>query len=385
MRAAAIVACTGVLVGCGPAPHSRAAGALTPLAVKSVAWNPTSADLGPVTAVADAGKVVAVFGSSGATVLSAGAVVARDTSVKDWVGAQAIHGADGSARWIVGVDGRGHLHYLRGLSSLDDVTARYGLDGRPVRGVAMLDAKRVGFLLDGEIAVADGGRLTRFAVPPLAGLAGGAGSGAGVGADTVLSFDAAMNARTFPLRGVTAVTVGRDGRLYATTRRALYAATEHGDLALVFDAGADTLHGLAASGDHVWFADGPELGTLDGDHVAETAGLRLAPDAGLAPSGSGDVWVLTRGALERYGRADPEAALGARWSSTLAPIFARACSSCHLPGGVSGTDLSSAEAWHSERAAIHDRVVKTRSMPPEGHPLSEADRGAIQAWVDATP
>jgi hypothetical protein len=385
VRAAAIVACAGLLVGCGPAPHSRAAGALTPLAVRSVAWNPASADVGPVAAVADAGKVVAVFGASGVTVLSAGAVVARDTSVTDWVGAQAIHGADGAARWIVGVDGRGRLHYLRGLSSLDDVTARYGLDGRPVRGVAMLDAKRVGFLLDGEIAVADGGRLARFGVPPLGALAGGAGAGAGMGADAVVSFDAAMSARTFPLRGVTAVAVGRDGRLYATTHRGLYAAGPQGDLALVYDAGADTLHGLAASGDHVWFADGTELGSLDGDHVTETAGLHLAPDARLAPSSSGDVWVLARGALERYGRAEPEAALGARWSSSLAPIFARACASCHQPGGVSGTDLSTAEAWHSERGAIRDRVVQTRSMPPEGHPLSEADRAAIQLWVEAGP
>jgi hypothetical protein len=370
------------LAGCAAGVHTRAGGAVAPLAVKSVAWNPANADVGAVTAVADAGRVVAVFGQAGATVLSSGAVVARDASITSWVDAQAIHGADGAACWIVGVDGRGRLHYVRGLSSLEDVSSRYGLDGRRVRGVAMLDPKRVAFLLDGEIAVADGARVTRFGVPPLRAIEAGNGSGAGVGTDVVVSFDGSMSARTFPLRGVTAAVVGSEGRLYATTGRALYASTPQGDLALLYDAAAETLHGLAASGDHVWFADGAELGTVDGDRVYETNGLHLAPRSALAPSSSGDVWVLSGGSLQRFARADPEAALGPRWSSSLAPVFARACASCHLPGGISGTDLSSPEAWHSERAAIRRRVVDTRTMPPEGHELSDADRAAIRAWLD---
>ena len=381
LAAGALFAWAAVLAGCGAAPHSRAAGAVTPLAVRSVVWNPTSIDVGAVQAVADAGRVVGVFGSAGVTVLSSGAVVSRDASVTDWVSAQAIRGADGAARWIGGVDGHGRLHYVRGLSSLEDVSARYGLDGRHVRGVAMFDPKRVGFLLDGEIAVADGSRVTRFGAPMLATLAGDAGFGAGTGTDSVVLFDASMAARTFPLRGVTSVAVGHDGRLYATTARALYGAGEHGDLALLYDAGADTLHGLAASGDHVWFADGTELGTVDGDHVAETVGLHVPTDARLEPSASGDVWVISRGVLTRFARAEPEADLGARWSASLAPIFARACAGCHLPGGVSGTDLSTPEAWHSERAAIRERVVTTRSMPPEGHALSDTDRATIAAWA----
>jgi hypothetical protein len=47
--------------------------------------------------------------------------------------------------------------------------------------------------------------------------------------------------------------------------------------------------------------------------------------------------------------------------------------------------LSTAEAWQSERAEIRDRVVKQRSMPPEGHALSEADRAAIAAWAGSGP
>jgi len=379
---ALVVAAASALLGCGAAPHTRAAGAVSSFAVRPVAWNPAAAQVGKVSAVADVGSTVAVFGDGGATVLSSGAVVASDRSVTDWVDAQAIRGADGSPRWIVGVDGKGRIHFLHGLSSFEDVSSRYGLDGRRVLGVAMLDSTRVGFLLDQEIAVADGRRVTRYGASALAALLGGGGYGAGVGTNAVTLFDAKMTARTFPLPGVTFAAVGPDGRLFATTRRALYASTEHGDLALVYDAGGETLHGLVASGDHVWFADGAELGVVDGERVAETSGVHVSPDARLASSPSGDVWVLASGVLQRFARAEPETALGVTWSATLAPIFARSCSSCHLPGGASGVDLSTAEGWQSERGAIHARVVQNKTMPPEGHPLLDADRAAIQAWTE---
>jgi len=379
------VAAASALLGCGAAPHTRAGGAVSSFSVRPVAWNPGAAAVGKVSAVADVGSTVAVFGDGGATVLSSGAVVASDRSVTDWVDAQAIRGADGAPRWIVGVDGRGHLHYLRGMSSFEDVSARYGLDGRRVLGVAMLDRARVGFLLDQEIAVADGRRVVRYGAPSLVTLLGGGGYGAGVGTSAITLFDAKMTARAFPLPGVTGAAVGPDGRLFATTQRALYASTEHGDLALVYDAGEETLHGLVVSGDHVWFADGTELGVVDGERVAETSGVHVAPDARLASSPSGDVWVLSSGVLQRFARTEPETALGVTWSATLAPIFARSCSSCHLPGGASGVDLSTAEGWQSERGAIHARVVASKTMPPEGHPLPDADRAVIQAWTERAP
>jgi mono/diheme cytochrome c family protein len=382
-RAALALVAVAALAGCGAAPYTRASGAVATFAVRPVAWNPASAPVGRVAAVADAGSVVAVFGDTGATVLSSGAVVATDRRVTDWVDALPVPGADGSPRWIVGIDGHGHLHYLRGLSTFVDVSARYGLDGRRVLGAATFDGGRVGFLLDQqELAIADGRRVTRYGVPALATLLGGGGIGAGVGTDAVTVFDPTMTARTYPLRGVTHAAVGPDGRLYASTSRAIYAATTHGDLALVYDAGAPSLHGLVASGDHVWFADGGELGVVDSDRVAETRGVQVAPDARLASSPSGDVWVIASGALQRFARADPEASLGASWSATLAPIFARSCSSCHQASGVSGVDLSTAEAWQSERRAIHDRVVESKTMPPEGHPLSDADRDAIRVWAE---
>jgi hypothetical protein len=45
-------------------------------------------------------------------------------------------------------------------------------------------------------------------------------------------------------------------------------------------------------------------------------------------------------------------------------------------------DLSTAEGWQSERGAIHSRVVDNKTMPPDGHPLSDADRAAIRLWTE---
>jgi mono/diheme cytochrome c family protein len=381
----AVIAATSVaaMAGCAAAPHSRAAGSVTALSVRPVAWNPARAPVGRVRAVADAGNVVAVFGDSGATVLSSGAIVATDRRVTDWVDAATIRGADGSVRWIVGLDGHGHLYYLRGLTSFEDVSARYGLYGHPVRRAAMLDGQRVGFLLDHEIAVADGGRVTRFGPVMFDDFLGGGGLGVGVVKGAVVLVDTpSQTTRTYRMPGVTHVAIGPDGRLYVATSRAIYAMTPQGILGLLYDAGADAIHGLAVSGDRVWFADGAELGTIDGDAVAETAGARVALDATLASSPSGDVWVLAHGTLSRFAPSAPDGSIATPWSRTLAPIFARSCAACHVPNGIAGTDLSTPEAWQSEREAIRERVVVRGTMPPEGHALAEADRAAIKAWVE---
>jgi mono/diheme cytochrome c family protein len=269
------------------------------------------------------------------------------------------------------------------MNRFEDVSARFGLEGQRVRGVATLDEKRVAFLLGQEIAVADGRHVTRYATGPLQGLEGGGGKAVAVGRDALVVFDGgSLSARTYTLHGVKEAAVGNDGRVYALTSRALFATAKDGDLSLLYDAQVDSLHGLAASGSHVWFADGSELGLVQGDHVAESNGAAVPRDALLFSSPSGDVWVLSHGDLRRFRNVEDRASAGASaWVSTIAPVFARSCSACHLPSGISGTDLSTSTAWQSEREAIRQRVVVTRSMPPEGHPLSEVERATIGAWV----
>ena len=216
--------------------------------------------------MADAGgRGGGVRRSRGHRALASGAVVATDRSVTDWGDAQAIRGADGSARWIVGVDGQGRLHYLRGMSSFEDVSSRYGLDGRRVLGVAMIDRARVGFLLD-----AGDRRGRRAPRHPLRGAARGhaarrgraSAPGSARGRSPVRRED---GERTFPLPGVTAAALGADGRLYAATRRALYATTSTVISRSSTTRSAETLHGLVASGD---------AGVVRGRHGARRRGRR---------------------------------------------------------------------------------------------------------------
>jgi mono/diheme cytochrome c family protein len=75
-------------------------------------------------------------------------------------------------------------------------------------------------------------------------------------------------------------------------------------------------------------------------------------------------------------------AAGDPWRDSLSAVFARNCSSCHLPSGSSGVNLSSFDHWQTEKKDIHERVVVKKDMPPQGHVLSDADREAIRAYTE---
>ncbi|MGE5181480.1 MAG: c-type cytochrome, partial [Acidobacteriota bacterium] len=76
-------------------------------------------------------------------------------------------------------------------------------------------------------------------------------------------------------------------------------------------------------------------------------------------------------------------AADAAWQAQIAPVFQRVCAHCHLPGGEAGIDLSTAAAWASERAEIVRRVLETRTMPPAGTELTDADRAALEHWASS--
>ena len=392
MKLAALVAVAALVAlaaaGCGPAPHSRAAGAVATLAVRPVAWNAANAPIGKVGAVADNGDVVCVFADDGASIFAAGAVVSRDDRAKGWTTGDSIYATDGVARWIIGIDGAGHVQRLRAMSTFEDVTARYQLGAKRVHSATVVGPGRVGFLLDDEIALSDATHIAILASSRFSMLAGGGGFSAGVTKDGVDMVNATNGFVTrFSLPGAVWAALDTKGRLYAATRRGVYAADGSGALSLVFDAGHDGIHGLVASGDRVWFADRGELGIVDGDHVAETSGANLASDAKLQASPTGDVWVIGGGKLARF--TLPGEALATRpapsssaWAMTIAPVFARSCAGCHQPNGVAGVDLSTEAAWATKRPLIKDRVLVSRTMPPQGHGLSDADRAAIHGWIE---
>lgn len=373
------------LAGCAASPHTRAGGGVTPLRVRAVEWNAGHAPLTGVRAVADGGGVAVAFADGAAAVIAGGAVVAVDRAVPRWTAAGTIPAADGTGSWIVGVDGGGKVLRLRGLRAFEPVSDRFGLAGERVLGVADLGGRSAAFRLADGVALVDGATVIRYASGPLAGLAGGNGHLA-LGGATVRVLDAATHVvHAFALPGSPGaplfVAVSAAGKLFVATPGAVYAENERGDLALRFESAGGAIHGLAAAGERVWFADGGELGVLDGEgaraRVRETRGAQVPEGATLSGSPSGDVWTLAGGALGRYAVDDAKG-----WDDTAAPVFRRACASCHGRGGEAGVDLSNAQAWERARDRIRRRVVVDRTMPPAGRALSDADREAIRAFLE---
>ncbi|MEP7120632.1 MAG: cytochrome c [Byssovorax sp.] len=379
-RSLLVFSALAILSGCGPSRLSRAGGGVLPLTARAVEWNRAHTEIGPIRAVADAGDTVVVFGDGQATILAGGAVVAVDHSVARWTAAGVVPAADGNGTWIVGVDGDGRILRLRNNSAFEGVSDRWGLDHDRVLGVTTVGPTSAGFQLAGEIAVADGQRVTRFATGPLQGLRGGGGRAA-LGGDPLRVFEPrASKARAFSLPEPASFTaMSGEGRLFAATRDAVYGEDDRGDLALRFESTDTTIHGLVASGPRLWLADGAELGTVEGGVVRETTGAGLAPTARLVGSPSGDVWTIT--ADRDLLRFSAEAGVAAGWDEAIAPVYQRSCGDCHDQGGSAGLDLSTREAWTAKRAAIQRRVLDERSMPPTGHVLADADREAIRVWL----
>ncbi|XXY54258.1 cytochrome c [Sorangium sp. So ce269] len=365
------------LAGCA----APAAAPLPQLAVRPVAW-PAPGELGPVRALADDGRRVVLFHDGAAAIFVDGALARVERASHRWVSAAALPAPDGHGTWIVGVDAEGRLLRLPGEGSFELVSDRFGLERAAVRAALGLGGDGAAFALDGEIAVADGALVTRYATGPLAAFAAGGGRVAfAPGGDGLRALDVATRAlRAYPLPEGPAplLAVTGAGALLAATPAALYEEDGAGVLRLRLQASA-ALHGLAVSGDRVWFADGDELGVLDEAGARETRGARLPRDGRLIGSPGGDVWLLASGALRRFAAAEGDA--GPAWDE-LAPVFARACAPCHLPRGEGGVDLSTGAAWTSRRDAIARRVIEERTMPPPGRALSEADRARIRAFVE---
>jgi Cytochrome C oxidase, cbb3-type, subunit III len=387
--------------GCGGAgPYSRDGG-VQRLATRAVDWNPTHADVGRVAAVADRGTDVVVFADGAATVMESGAVSLVDRSVPKWTSAATIPAADGGVPWIVGLDDHGHVHRLRARTGFEDVSGRWGLENAHVLGAVGLGDRGAAFLFDGGMAVASGnGKVVRLGGVPISMVAGGGGAFAGVSSGDVVRVDPSSFAtKSFALGGAIATAVDEAGHLYAATPDAVYAENDKGELALRFKATLGAIHGLVASKGRVWFAEGPELGAIEGATVVATTGAKLPPGGRLFASTTGDVWIVDGGVLTRFARdagvAGPGPSPGTTapgtppstlspddsWRAQIQPVFARACASCHLPNGPAGIDLSTSAAWIKRKADVKERVLDTKDMPPKGHPLGEADMAAIRAWI----
>jgi mono/diheme cytochrome c family protein len=298
---------------------------------------------------------------------------------------------DGSGSWITSLDDHGRVWRLRARRTFEPVSDRYGLEGKDVRALTGFGGRYVAFALGGDdVAIADGTNVTHFdlkSAGPLDAAIVGATSDGAVHAwvssrRDVTTFSPRMHAtRSYALESPL-VAVDAAGHVFVASKRAIYEATTHGTLVLRYVA-HDDVQALAAASDHIWFSDG-ELGVITEKGVSRAHGATLPPGSRLVGSQSGDVWSIdARGTLARWaiGAAATTTSRGA-WADVVAPIFARACASCHAPDGPAGVDLSKEGAWRTKRDLLRQRVVTDHDMPPQGHAISDADRATLRTWID---
>lgn len=349
-----------LLVGCVPSAVKPEAAAT--LVVHEVPWNPGHVDVGAVSAVAETGDLLVLFGDKGASVFVGGALVASDPSVTTWRTAGTLPAPDGSGTWIVGVDGKGTLYRLRARTTLEPVSARFGLGTTPVRALGAIGGLRHAFLLDGAVAVCEGPQLARF---------DGAFLSLAAGGETLAElFDRGVRVggkggdRTYALEGARLLAVDQTGKTWVATERALYG--DEGDRLRLRYVG-ERIDALAPAADGAWLSDGTALVKVGPQGFSR--GFRASPRTRLAPAPNGDVWMLGEGTPLRL-------SLGAdTWPSG---VYQRVCAKCHAKNGF---DLSSEAAWKAKKALVRKRVITDQDMPPAGTPMSAEDRAAIEAFT----
>ncbi len=353
------------------------------LRVRRVVFNAAGVSLGRVQAVAEAGDVVTLWGERGMTVLQGGAVTATDASGTAWRAAAAVPAGDSAdGTWLVGLDAMGRAWRLRDGRSLENVTARYTLDGRDAQTLRALDATRTAFGVTAGLGIADGMRVLYWDDPAFAAMTAGGGRAAAATRTGVRVFDPTTRMFVeYMLPDVSGVALDPMGRLHVTAGRVYYAEdTADAQRSLVPRAtGAAALRGLTASGGRLWLVVGGSLAALEDGALSVADDVMVPPGATLHPSPSGDVWVVSPTSLERYGIDDsPDRRL---WEETVRPVFARRCTPCHLPGGTANQDLSTYGSWVSRRAEVRRQVLDLGAMPPNPPPLSADDRAALGRWL----
>lgn len=70
------------------------------------------------------------------------------------------------------------------------------------------------------------------------------------------------------------------------------------------------------------------------------------------------------------------------YSKDVAPLFASACVTCHVFGGpVSNRPLDVYTRVFAQRGPVLNQLHACKMPPPDGPPLSAADRTTIETWL----
>ena len=167
----------------------------------------------------------------------------------------------------------------------------------------------------------------------------------------------------------------KTARLVVTAKNSVW--VEHAGT--LRELGVSDVAATAIAGQKLWLEIGKRL-YIWADAAALDTTVASAGGEPMFGAPNGDVWVGAHG-LRRY-------ALGAAttdptWRDKIQPVFARVCAHCHLPGGDAGVDLSTAASWTSEHDELVDRVVNSKTMPPAGTDMSDADRATLADFLGA--
>lgn len=339
------------------------------------------------TQLVELGDAVYVFSPGTITIARGGSVVASVPATHDghdlfaagqpW-NATTIPALDGEGRWVVANSADGAIWRVTASGELESIGSQLGVAGEHVRAIHGAGST-FAIAFDGGVAVStDGVHLARY---PATGRIAVARNRLAIASDTAVDvWDLAHGTRaSFPIAHATAQFVDAEhdaSRLAIATGRALW-LEQAGALHRVAVPGELE---LVVSGRRLWVRAHGTLYVLDGDALVRTD----VPVVTGAVFGSrdGDLWVAGAG-LQRY---SPERGASDRgWQAQVAPVFQRVCSHCHLPGGDADVDLSTAAAWNAERAEIVRRVLVTRTMPPAGIELGDADRKTLASWLGEKP
>ena len=352
-----------LLAACGAAPHLPAAPATA---------TRLPAAIGEVVAIDEVGDATIVLDRQRAFVVRGGALAASVPAPHGWRAGATIAAIDGEGSWAVGVTDDGRLYRITLAGELEDITDRFAIGD--VRSVAAAGTTTAFALADGVAVSGDGIHelRARLATPAL--VAAAKGRIALAGADGVAVWDlATRQQRTYPIAAKALAFVG--GRLAIATGDAVYVEDSKA-LARLPIAGSQ----IAGAGTRLWIA-GDALYALDGSTLRRST-ASVPRGAHLFASAGGDAFLIATGTVDRIsidaGTDDPA------WRADVAPVFARVCAHCHLPGGDAGIDLSTAASWRADHDELVRRVLVTHTMPPAGTELSPADQEALRRWLSST-
>lgn len=291
----------------------------------------------------------------------------------DWADAATIPALDGEGAWIVARTTTGELWRITASGDVESITDRLGLPAR-VRSIAA-SGSTVGIAVDDGVAILqDHAHVARFTGETGDIIAGDRRIAIKNGGHIAV-WDLAQQRRTeYVVPGTLAAGFVAGSKLAVATRDAVFVEDRDGLHRL---AAPDAIRAATIAGPRLWLATERGLYMLadrafvaaDGPPAAHLFGLQSGDVLAAVPHAG-----IARLSLD-HAIDDPV------WAARVRPIFQRVCAKCHLPGGDAGVDLSTLASWRTERGELVHRVVETRTMPPDGTPLSDTDRATLEQWL----